>query len=70
MDVAASTPVVSVPVLSKAAALQAASASSTLPPVTRMPLHRPQGRPFCAGASWSLFFTSSLRKCTRPTKGR
>jgi hypothetical protein len=38
MEVAASAPVVSVPVLSKAAVLQAASASSTLPPVTRMPL--------------------------------
>ena len=38
MDVAASLPVVSVPVLSKAAVPQCASASNTTVPVTRMPL--------------------------------
>lgn len=38
MDVAASLPVVRVPVLSKAAVPQCASASRTTVPVTRMPL--------------------------------
>jgi len=40
MEVAASFPVVSVPVLSKAAVPQFARASSTTVPVTKIPLHR------------------------------